>query len=182
MSEPVLPLGGASFEGTVGVREAPARGMITIRGDLGAMSTALGAAGLVVPTPLSVADAGARSLAWMSPDELLALCPDAEVGALVADLRQALAGQHALVADVSDARACFVLEGADPRAVLAKLVPTDLAALTPGAFRRSRLAQVPAALWMREATVVEVLCFRSVAQYAFDVLCSAARPAQGMST
>jgi hypothetical protein len=61
------------------------------------------------------------------------------------------------------------------REALAKLCPVDLA---PGVFeagemRRTRLAQVPAAFWWEEDGFT-LVCFRSVAQYAFDVLKGAA--------
>ena len=46
---------------------------------------------------------------------------------------------------------------------------------TPGMFRRTRLAQVPAALWMTEDDSFQIICFRSVAQYVFDLLCVAAQ-------
>ncbi|MEO9629184.1 MAG: sarcosine oxidase subunit gamma, partial [Sulfitobacter sp.] len=43
-------------------------------------------------------------------------------------------------------------------------------------FRRTRMGQVPAAFWLREDGVFEVICFRSVAQYMFDLLSVAAQP------
>ena len=85
---------------------------------------------------------------------------------------------HALVTDVSDARAMFELRGGGLRDVLAKLTPADMsaAALPPGELRRSRLAQVPAAFWLRSETAAQVICFRSVARYVFDLLKTAAQP------
>ncbi|MEP2203837.1 MAG: sarcosine oxidase subunit gamma, partial [Tateyamaria sp.] len=60
----------------------------------------------------------------------------------------------------------------------AKLAPVDLAPgqFTSGMFRRTRMGQVPAAFWLREDGVFEVICFRSVAQYMFDLLSVAAQP------
>jgi sarcosine oxidase subunit gamma len=43
-------------------------------------------------------------------------------------------------------------------------------------FRRSRLAQVPAAFWMPDAETFQIVCFRSVARYMFDLLSIAAQP------
>lgn len=43
-------------------------------------------------------------------------------------------------------------------------------------FRRTRLAQVPAALRMVDDETFEVICFRSVAQYVFDLLKVAGQP------
>ncbi|MDP5334258.1 MAG: sarcosine oxidase subunit gamma, partial [Paracoccaceae bacterium] len=61
----------------------------------------------------------------------------------------------------------------------AKLAPVDLhpAHVGPGDVRRTRLAQVAGAFWMPEAGQINVVCFRSVAQYVFDLLCTAADPA-----
>jgi sarcosine oxidase subunit gamma len=55
---------------------------------------------------------GDRACGWMSPDEYLLVLPYAEVGATVAALSKALAGEHFLAVDVSDARAMFRITGA----------------------------------------------------------------------
>jgi sarcosine oxidase subunit gamma len=61
---------------------------------------------------------------------------------------------------------------------MAKVAPVDLAPaqFTAGTIRRTRIAQVPAAFWMPQDDVFRVVCFRSVAQYVFDVLSVAAQP------
>ena len=62
------------------------------------------------------------------------------------------------------------------RDVLAKLCPLDLAPASfgPGDFRRTRMAQIPAALWMEEDGSIGVICFRSVGEDAFGLLAAAA--------
>ena len=62
--------------------------------------------------------------------------------------------------------------------MVAKLAPVDLAPgeFEPGQFRRTRLAQVPAALWMPEEDRIRLVVFRSVARYVFDLLSVAAQP------
>ena len=114
----------------------------------------------------------------MSPDELLLLCPYSEARDAAARLQKGLAGEHALVANVSDARAMLRVRGLDAREVIAKLTPADVspAAFGPGRIRRSRLAQVPAAFWMADEECFEIICFRSVARYVFDILRVSARP------
>ncbi len=96
-------------------------------------------------------------------------------------LQAALSGTHHLAENVSDARALIALSGPDARVreVLAKLAPVDLhpAHFKPGDIRRTRLAQVAGAFWMAEAGQANVICFRSVAQYVFDLLSAAADPA-----
>lgn len=190
MSEPTTALGGAAFDGLARVEECPPQGMITLRGDLaaGPFARAVGAAaGVKIPGPnearVEIGTAGATGLCWMSPDELLLLCPYHEAAATEANLAEALAGQHALVVNVSDARAMFRLSGGAARDVLAKIAPVDLApsAFRPGMFRRTRLAQVAAAFWMEEDESFRILCFRSVARYVFDLLKTAAHPSSSVA-
>ena len=88
------------------------------------------------------------------------------------ELGKALAGSHHLVANVSDARAMFTLKGDRAREILAKLSPADVteAGFGPGQMRRSRMAQVAAAFWITADGTVNVVCFRSVGAYVFDLL------------
>lgn len=177
MSNSISALNQASFDGFVRVSEMGLRGMITLRGDFSdaGFVAAIEGAGLLMPAPRKIVMADGRALAWMSPDELLVMLPYEEAAPCVAALRGALAGHHALVENVSDARAVFRIQGAGAREVIAKLAPVDMA---PGAFeehdfRRSRLAQVPAAFWMAEGAV-DLVCFRSVAPYVMEILSTAA--------
>ncbi|MGZ2258500.1 sarcosine oxidase subunit gamma [Roseobacter sp. A03A-229] len=182
MFEPVTALGGAVSEGGIAqVAEAPLQGMITLRGDLSSAAVkkaAKAAVGLAVPGPGTAEIDDEAGLCWMSPDELLVLCPYAEVAGTLGSLHQALAKTHALAVNVSDARASFTVSGPHTREVLAKLCPVDLAPdqFTPGMFRRTRMAQVPAAFWMRDDQSFRIVCFRSQAQYVFDLLTVAAQP------
>lgn len=183
MSEPLAALGADAFDGRVRVQPCAPQGMILIRADLGdaqRAATVSDVAGVRLPGRRGTAFAGARGLLWMSPDEALLLLPYPEVRATLAELDQRFSGAHALVADVSDARALFRLtgEGLALRETLAKLAPVDMAPgiFEPGEVRRTRLAQVAAAFWMRDAATIELVCFRSVAHYVFDLLCTAAAP------
>lgn len=178
MSEPQSALGGAKAEGFVRVEEVGPVGMITLRGDLA--SATLGqavkaAVGLAVPGPRRIESAGDKAVGWMSPDELLLVLPYAEVPATVAALNTALAGEHHLAVDVSDARAVFRVTGEGAREALAKLTPTDLSpgAFGPGELRRSRAAQVSAAFWLDGEGAFTLVCFRSVAGYVFGLLSNA---------
>ena len=179
MSEPVSALGGARSEGFATITEFGPQGMITLRGDLSsaAVQAAVQAAvGVAVPGPRRFEMAGDCAAGWMSPDELLLWLPYAQVPAALATLQQALAGEHHLAVDVSDARATFRIAGPRAREVLMKLSPVDLApaALQPGELRRSRAAQVAAAFWMSGAEEFTLVCFRSVGRYVFDLLTTSA--------
>ncbi|MEL7255243.1 MAG: sarcosine oxidase subunit gamma family protein [Pseudomonadota bacterium] len=181
MSEAVSALPGAEYQGYVAVREVGLQGMVTLRGDLSAAkfkSAVKKVAGVAVPDVWSVALAGDKGVAWMSPDEVMVMVPYAEAGATVKALEKALSGEHFLAVNVSDARAVFELKGAAVREVVAKLAPVDMAreAFKPGQFRRTRFAQVAAAFWLVDDETVRVVCFRSVAEYMFNLLKDAAEP------
>lgn len=173
MSDVQSALGGARANGLVTLREAELTGMITVRGALDDIGRAVrDVTGVSMPGTRALSSAAGVSLAWMSPDELLVICGYGGVDQKVAALETALDGVHSLVVDVSDARAVFVLEGGAVRDVLAKLCPVDFdpAALPENSVRRTRLGQVPAALWFSDAETATVICFRSVADYVFGVL------------
>ncbi len=182
MSDPVSAMSSAaSTDGLVTITDIGPVGMITLRGDLAAkplQKAAIAAGGVNMPEQGRCLTELDRGIAWMSPDELLILCRYDEVTLKLTDLQGKLAKQHALAVNVSDARAVFELRGAHVREVMAKLAPVDMhpGSFTPGMFRRTRLAQSAAAFWMPEEGVVHVICFRSVAQYVFDLLRVAAQP------
>jgi sarcosine oxidase subunit gamma len=160
------------------LEQAGPQGMIALRGDLGteALAAALRAVvGIGVPERLRAVREGERAALWMSPDELLLWLPPDRVPEALARLEEELSGSHFLAADVSDARAVFTVHGADLAAALARLTPADLRpeSFAPGTVRRTRLAQVPAALWRNAPDRATVLVFRSVADYAERLLSGA---------
>ena len=181
MSDAVSALKGARFDGFVQVSDAGLRGMITLRGDLKSApvkAAVKAAVNLDVPGQRACSINGEMAVAWMSPDELLIMVPYADAEATVQTMQDALGDAHALVVNVSDARAVLQLNGAGTREVLAKLAPVDMrkSAFGPGEIRRTRMAQAAAAFWMLDDNTVEVICFRSMAQYMFDLLSVAAQP------
>ncbi|WP_284163476.1 sarcosine oxidase subunit gamma family protein [Frigidibacter sp. SD6-1] len=179
MSEAVSALNGKSSSGFATVSEAGLQGMITLRGDLKSakLKKAVKAAtGVDVPAQRRIAIKGDKGAGWMSPDELLILVPYADARATVEALTKALDGEHHLVADVSDARAMFRVKGAKADQVLMKLCPVDIATLADGELRRTRAAQVAAALWKSETDEFTLVSFRSVAGYVFGALELSARP------
>lgn len=182
MSEPANALGNAHYgEGIAEITELSPHGMITLRGDLKSAAVRKGAKAVAfvdVPAPLSCNSVENNGIAWMSPDELLVMCPYADVPQALESLNKAFGKHHALAVNVSDARTMFRIQGPHAREVLAKLAPVDLdpTVFTIGAFRRTRLAQVPAAFWMRDQDAFQLICFRSHARYVFDLLRTAAAP------
>lgn len=181
MSDAVSALNGARYEGFAVIEDQGLTGMITLRGDLASKhikAAVKSATGLGVPTQRQALMGQGTAALWMSPDELLLLCPYEKVGDTLAALEAALKGQHFLAVNVSDARTFLRISGKGAREVLAKLCPVDLApdAFTSGMFRRSRMAQVPAAFWLDSEGAFHLICFRSVAEYAFELLKASARP------
>lgn len=182
MSEAVTALNGASFAaGIARVDEVPLQGMITVRADLMDKTVQKALQTVVtgdLPTAGTAQITGDTGLAWMSPDEMLLLCEYKTVDETLAKLTKALGGAHALAVNVSDARASFRISGDHARDVLSKLCPVDFSpeVFSDGSFRRTRMAQVPAAVWLCDETALQVICFRSQARYVFDLLCVAAQP------
>lgn len=181
MSEIATALSGAGYDGLVHVAEAPVQGMITLRADLSSAAlakTVKDATGADLPAVRAMTTGKSGSCLWMSPDELLILCDYAKAPDMAAALSGALAGAHHLCAVVSDARAVFTLRGVALREVLGKLAPVDLSPdqFRPGQVRRTRMAQVAAAFWLTDDQTAQVVCFRSVGQYMFDLLCTVAQP------
>jgi sarcosine oxidase subunit gamma len=179
MSDVALALGGASFQGLVTIKELAGQGMVTLRGDLTDL-TIINAVkdvfGVTLPGTRETAFHGNAGALWMSPDEALLLCPYEVAQNKANDLVAKLAGAHALVVNVSDARAVFQLKGRALREVIAKLSPVDMSpeAFQPGMVRRTRMAQVAAAFWMDDVSTARVVCFRSVSAYMFKLLSTAA--------
>ena len=176
MSEPVTALRARETHGSVQISDAGLRGMITLRGDLAKMKPVAKDLGLSVPGMREAQVKGDTGILWMSPDELLILLPYGEVAATLEKIAKAMKGQHHLAVNVSDARALLQVQGPFAREVIAKLAPVDLHpdAFGPGQVLRTRLGQIAAAFWMNDAQTFHVICFRSVAEYAFDLLAASA--------
>ncbi|GHE86750.1 sarcosine oxidase subunit gamma [Aliiroseovarius zhejiangensis] len=178
MSNAVSALQGASFDGYCKVDEAGLVGMITLRGDLSSAAVAKAvktATGADIPGQGEITEGVKGRAGWMSPDELLLIVDHAEAPNVVDAASKALANEHALVVNVSDARAVFRVTGAACREVIAKLTPADTSVMQPGMLRRTRIAQIPAAFYLEDDETAVLVCFRSVAQYAFDILSDAAK-------
>ena len=180
MSNAVSTLQGKVANGEVTVSEGGLRGMITFRGDLAnakLKSVCKSLTGFAVPERGKASSNGDKGVAWMSPDELLILVPHAETKAAIEAIAKAMNGQHYLAENVSDARTHLKVEGRYAREVVAKLAPADLHpdSFHVGDFRRTRLGQIAAAFWMTDHQTFEVICFRSVGGYAFDLLAASAK-------
>lgn len=179
MSNAISALNGRRADGAVTVKDAGLQGMISVRGDLADkafIKACKSVTGSDAPATGQMAVKGANGFGWMSPDEALLLVPYLHVEEGLETLNKAMAGKHFLASNVSDARARIVVSGTYADEVIAKLAPVDMHPDTfaVGDFRRSRLGQVAAAFWKADETTIHVICFRSVADYAFDLLAASA--------
>ena len=169
-----------TYEGAIRVERLDAIGMITLRGNLASkiFAKALKSiCGLQVPDARGVISNADATCAWMSPDEVLIVLPEAKTEDVLEALATQMAGEHHLAVNVSDARAVFRLTGQGAREVLAKGAPVDLSkeAFGQGAIRRTRLGQVAVAFWMSGDDQFDLVCFRSVGDFVFDWLSVASR-------
>lgn len=178
MSDATSALQGARTDGFARIEAAGPVGMITLRADLGAARVAKAVkavTGCAMPGRRRIVTAGDKAVGWMSSDEVLILLPHAEAPGAVAVLSAALARDHALVAEVSDARALFRIVGAKADQVLMKLCPVDFARMERDELRRTRAAQVAVAIWRSGDDEISLICFRSVAGYVAGILEHSAR-------
>lgn len=180
VSAPVSALAGRVAPGSVTVTDLGLHGMITLRGDLSdpaLRAIAAEVTGASFPDAGKIALAGQGGIGWMSPDELLLIVAHDQAGAVVARIGDALAGQHHLAVDVSDARALIAVDGCAAREVLGKVTPADLhpGSFVAGDLRRTRIGQVAGAFWCDDTGRFTVVCFRSVADYVFNLLAQSAK-------
>lgn len=122
--------------------ERPHRCQIDLRGDAADaafLDAVRQAAGLSLPTePNRVVRGGEVRALWLGPSEWLLVGPAGREGDLARSLRASLAGQHAAVTDVSEARTCILVGGPKARELMAKGCSLDL---HPRAFGPGRCAQ-----------------------------------------
>ena len=168
-----------SYKGEITVELSKPKGMITLKGDLDKSFFREGvvkALGLPMPKVRMISREDGVQISWMAPDELLILVDFKKVEKYIALLEKNLNGEHYLLANVSDARAIFNLKGKGVREVLSKGTPVNMEIMKIDDARRSRLGQLPVAFWMLKNTEIELICFRSVAEFMFNWLKVASAP------
>jgi sarcosine oxidase subunit gamma len=111
------------------LREKKLLGHLTLRGDghdpafAGGVHKALG---LELPSALKVVYNGETSLQWLGPDEWLLIVPSGEELAAEQKLREALAGLHIAVVNVSGGQTLLSLTGDKVRELLMKSTSYDV--------------------------------------------------------
>src|SRR5262249_44365692 len=110
--------------------ESPHRCQVNLRGNAGdtafdeAVARTVGAA--LPLTANRVSSGNGFAILWLGPDEWLVAGAPGRERDLVPALRQALAGQHAAVVDVSEARTVITVAGPRARDMLQKGTTLDL--------------------------------------------------------
>ncbi|MCS4285356.1 sarcosine oxidase subunit gamma [Pseudomonas sp. BIGb0278] len=113
----------------VTLREKKLLGHLTLRGDGHDPAFASGvhkALGLELPVALTVVAKGETSLQWVGPDEWLLIVPGGQEFVVEQQLRDALAGLHIQVVNVSGGQTLLELQGANVRDVLMKSTSYDV--------------------------------------------------------
>jgi sarcosine oxidase subunit gamma len=167
--------------------EVSDRGMIDLRGnpsDASFLAAAEAALGVALPlAPRTSASQGGIAVFWLSIDQWLVTVPRPGTGTLVGTLSERLAGMHASLVDMSDARAILRLEGEGAREVLMKGAAVDLTRpeSRPGMVRRLRFAEIAALVHIvaENPDVLDLYVFRSYADFAWEwLLATANEPAR----
>lgn len=133
-----------------------------------AAAKALGAA--LPVKPCSSSEDGAMRVLWAGPDDWFVVGPKGGAEALGTRLREALAGLHHAVTDVSSGYAVLQLSGTPARDVLAQGCPLDLhpRAFARGACAGSHFFKASVWLWQTDdAPVYELLVRRSFMGYVW---------------
>jgi sarcosine oxidase subunit gamma len=121
----------------------------------------------------TTADNGVLRIVWAGPDDWFIVGPKGQADALATRLREALAGQHHAVTDVSSGYTVLHLSGTPVREVLAQGCPLDLhpRAFASGASAGSHFFKASVWLWQTdEAPVYELLVRRSFMGYVWLML------------
>jgi sarcosine oxidase subunit gamma len=131
---------------------------------------------LGMPLPLTAGSTSENSvmrIVWAGPDDWFIVGPKGLADPLAARLRDALAGQHHAVTDVSSGYTVLHLAGTPVLDVLAQGCPLDLhpRAFARGACAGSHFFKASVWLWQPEdAPVYELLVRRSFASYVWLML------------
>ncbi len=180
------PADGAPAPG-VTLAERPFLDMINLRGDAadGAFLDAVEKAIKLRPPVAANAVAGKAAdthVFWLGPNEWLVVCRPGGGERAAKALRTALAGLHAAVTEVGEARTCFRLSGKMARSVLAKGCALDLhpSVFGPGQCAQTLLARMGVVLHMTAearggAPSYDIIVLRSFASHLWAWLEDAAQ-------
>jgi heterotetrameric sarcosine oxidase gamma subunit len=134
---------------------------------------------LQLPPPQRAIIRGEYSLLWLTPSEWLLELPTGAIESLQSPLTRRLAMSLAVVTDVSDAFACYQINGVRATEFLASGCGLDFRtqSFSTGRVARTLLADVPAIIWKTgEPQRFRCLVDRSFAAHLQDWLTDVSRP------
>lgn len=137
-----------------------------------AVAQSLGGAALPIKAG-TTSESGVVRIVWAGPDDWFVIGPKGQAEALAERLREALAGLHHAVTDVSSGYTVLHLSGTPARDVLAQGCPLDLhpRVFASGACAGSHFFKASVWLWQTdEAPVYELLVRRSFTGYVWLML------------
>lgn len=151
--------------------------IVNLRGnaeDAAFRDAAASALGVALPVKAgTTSESSVLRVVWAGPDDWFVVGPKGVADALAARLREALAGQHHAVTDVSSGYTVLHLTGAPARDVLAQGCPLDLhpRVFARGAGAGSHFFKASVWLWQTEdAPAFELLVRRSFMGYVWLML------------
>jgi sarcosine oxidase subunit gamma len=156
------------------IGESAHRTIVNIRGDGGeAFKAAVrSVTGADLPvTPNTTTQAGDFRILWLGPSEWWIVTAGGREEKLVADLRQAFAGQHAAVVDVSESRTVIAISGPGARDVLARGCSLDLhpRVFGPGQCAQTGLAKANVLLDQTDGTPsYDIYVLKSFSDYLWQ--------------
>jgi sarcosine oxidase, subunit gamma len=156
-------------------------GQLSLRGGgdetfLAAVEAVIGLAPPVAPN--RVAESGGSHILWLGSDEWLAVVDEERSEPCWRRLVEGLIGQHAAVADVSEARAVIGISGPKARETLAHGCSLDLhpRVFGPGQCAQTLLARIPVIIHQRGGEPsFDIYVQRSLAEYLWSWLEDAAQ-------
>lgn len=151
--------------------------IVNLRGnaeDAAFRSAAEAALGVPLPVaPCTTSEGAEVFIIWGGPDDWFIIGPQGHADATVNRLREALAGLHHAVTDVSSGYTVLHMRGRPARDVLAQGCPLDLhpRAFAPGACAGSHFFKAGVWLWQKDdALQYELLVRRSFMGYVWLML------------
>jgi sarcosine oxidase subunit gamma len=157
--------------------ESPHRCQINLRGNPGDSAFLDAVANVIGTRPPATANRVSAgndcSVLWLGPDEWLVVSAPGRESKLAPALRQALAGQHAAVVDVSEARTVIAIAGPHARETLQKGTTIDLhpRAFGPGDCAQTGLSRANIILHQTDAAPrYDIYVLNSFADYLWTWL------------
>ena len=128
--------------------------------------------GIDLPKTGKIAFGKKLSVGWMSTDEYAIILKKMEADKIIRKLDTKMNKYHHLCVNMSDSRRCYRLRGNGWREVLSKGSPVNFHPLAfgPSSFRRTRVANLAAAIWAVTENEAYLFSMQSVSGFMSEWL------------